>query len=44
MDRFVDEVLYFIDNMEPRHWVLVLGGVIVVGYMCMKSMGTKLHY
>jgi hypothetical protein len=44
MERIFDEVLYFIDNMEPRDWVLVLGGVILIGYLCLKSIGSKLHY
>jgi len=44
MEKAVDEVLYFIDNMEPQHWLYVLAGALLVGYLCMKSLGTKLHY
>jgi hypothetical protein len=44
MDRIANEVLSFIDQMEPQHWVYVLAGVILIGYLCLKTMGTKLHF
>ena len=44
MEKIVDEVLYFISHMEPQHWVLALAGVIVVGIVCMKGMGTRSQY
>jgi len=44
MQKYVNELLWIIDHMEPHHWVLVLGGVIVVGLVCLKSMSAKSHY
>ncbi len=44
MEKIADEVLSFINHMEPRHWVLVLAGVILFGVICMKSVGSRSHY
>jgi hypothetical protein len=44
MDKYVYEVLYVIDHMEPQHWLMVLAGVIAVGYLCMKGIGSRSHY
>ncbi|MEI8372945.1 MAG: hypothetical protein WCJ35_08960 [Planctomycetota bacterium] len=38
------EVLAFIDRMEPQHWLIALAGVIVVGLVCMKGMGSRSHH
>ena len=34
MEKIANEVLYFIDQMEPQHWVFVLAGVVVGGVWC----------
>ena len=44
MGRIADEVLSLVNHMEPQHWVFVLAGVIVVGVVCMKGMGSRSHY
>ena len=44
MDKLLDEVLLFVNHMQPQHWILVLAGVIVVGFVCMKGMGSRSHY
>lgn len=44
MERFFDHVLLFINRMEPQHWIFVLAGVILVGFACLKGMGTRSHY
>jgi hypothetical protein len=44
MQRIADEVLSFINQMEPQHWLFVLAGVIVVGVVCLKGMGARSHY
>ena len=44
MEKIANEVLSFINHMEPQHWLFVLAGVIVVGFVCMKGMGSRSHY
>ncbi len=44
MEKIASEVLTFIEHMEPHHWLFVLAGVIVVGVICMKGMGSRSHY
>ena len=41
MEKITIEVLSFINHMEPRHWLYALAGVIVVGVVCMKGMGSR---
>ena len=43
METIADEVLSFVNHMEPQHWVLALAGVIVVGFVCMKGVGSRTH-
>jgi hypothetical protein len=43
VERFENEVLYYVDRMEPYDWVMVLAVVIVVGFVCMKGMGSRLN-
>jgi len=44
VQKVADQIICFIDNMEPQHWLYALAGVLLVGYLCLKSLGTKLHY
>ena len=44
MEKILNEVLYFVNQMQPQHWVLALAGVIVVGFACMKGMGSRSSY
>lgn len=44
MEKIANQVLSIIDQMEPRHWVFLLAGVIVVGVVCMKGMGSRSQY
>jgi hypothetical protein len=44
MEKFAYQVLDFIERMEPQHWVYVLAGVILIGYLCLKSVGQRSHY
>jgi len=44
IEKYWYDLLYIIDHSEPQHWVMVLAGVIVVGYACMKSIGARSHY
>ena len=44
MERIVNEVLSFVDRMESQHWLIALAGVIVVGLLCLKGMGSRSDY
>jgi hypothetical protein len=41
LEQIEDEVLYFIDHMEPKDWVIVLAALIVFGLVCMKGIGSR---
>ncbi len=44
MEQIADEVLSFVNEMAPQHWLFVLAGAIVLGFVCMKGMGSRSHY
>jgi hypothetical protein len=44
MGEYFYQVLYVIDHMEPKHWVMALAAVIAVGYLCMKGIGARSNY
>ncbi len=33
-----------IDSMDTQQWLLVLWGVIVVGFFCMRGFGSRSQY
>ena len=39
VERYWNNFLLYIDHMQPSDWILVLAGVIVVGFVFLKSMG-----
>jgi hypothetical protein len=44
MEKIVNQVLSGINHMEPQHWLFVLAGMVVLGLLCMKGMGSRSHY
>jgi len=36
-----DEVLYWINNLQPHEWLMIMVGVIVVGAVCMKGISNR---
>jgi hypothetical protein len=44
MARIEYEIMYFVNNLAPHHWLMLLAGVIVIGSICMKSAGSKSHF
>jgi hypothetical protein len=41
MERFEYELMRWIDNLQPHEWIMILAGVIVVGAVCMKGLGSR---
>jgi hypothetical protein len=37
------DFLYWIDTLQPHHWVMILAGVIIVGAICMKGAANRSH-
>ncbi len=44
MEEMADEVLTFIDQMAPQHWIIVLAVAIGLGFLCLKSIGSRPTY
>ncbi len=44
MQQIIQSALRTIDRLGPTEWVLVLGGVIVVGLFCMRGFGSRSGY
>ncbi len=34
----------FLERLEPRHWVIILAGMIVVGLFCLRGFGSRSNY
>ncbi len=41
MARIEVEVNYWINNLQPHQWIMILAGVIVIGAVCMKGMANR---
>ena len=44
MQGYANDLLIYINRLEPQHWMVILAGVIVVGLVCMKGMGSRSSY
>ena len=44
MASFINQLSNVINRMDPRHWVLVLGCVIIVGFVLLKGVGSRANY
>ena len=44
MDRYWQDFLLLIDRMGTQEWMLVLGGVIILGLFCMRGFGSRSGY
>ena len=34
----------FLQHLEPRHWVFILAGMILVGLVCLRGFGSRSNY
>ena len=44
MSHYVNKVLRFIETMNTQEWMLVLFGVVLVGFFCMRGFGSRSKY
>ena len=44
MGKYVSEVLRFLNQLDTQEWVLVLLGLVVVGFLCMRGFGSRSDY
>ena len=44
MGKYVREVLRFLEQLDTQEWVLVLLGLVVVGFLCMRGFGSRSDY
>jgi hypothetical protein len=44
MGKFYREVLRFLEQLDTQEWVLVLMGLVVVGFLCMRGFGSRSDY
>ena len=44
MNRLWQDAIDLIDGMGTQEWMLVLVGVIVLGFFCMRGFGSRSNY
>jgi len=44
MAHIEGELLYWINNLQPHHWVMILAGAVVIGTIFLKSAGNKSRF
>ena len=44
MASFVNQLSNLINRMDRQHWVLILAGVIIVGLVCLRGIGSRANY
>ena len=44
MGKYVREVFRFLEQLDTQEWVLVLLGLVVVGFLCMRGFGSRSDY
>ena len=38
------ELMRYVDRIGPQGWLLVLAGVIIVGVICLRGLGSRSNY
>ena len=44
MGNYCRQVLRFLEQLDTQEWVLVLMGLVVVGFLCMRGFGSRSDY
>jgi hypothetical protein len=44
MAQIENEVLYWINVLQPHEWVMLMAAVIIVGGLCMKGAANRPHF
>lgn len=44
MSHMIQEVLRYADRLGTQEWALLLIGVIVVGFFCLRGFGSRSKY
>ena len=44
MGKFFREVVRFLEQLNTQEWVLVLVGLVIVGFVCMRGFGSRSNY
>ncbi len=44
MGGFVQKILRYSDRLGTQEWALLLVGVIVIGYFCLRGFGSRSGY
>jgi hypothetical protein len=44
MGQFYRQVIRFLEQLDTQEWVLVLLGLVVVGFVCMRGFGSRSDY
>lgn len=41
MERFMHDILRYLDRLDPDQWILVAVGVLIVGMFCLRGFGSR---
>ena len=44
MGQCYRQLLRYIEQMDTQHWLLLLVGVVIVGFFCMQGFGSRSDY
>jgi hypothetical protein len=44
MGKYLREVIRFLEQLNTQEWVLVLLGLVIVGFLCMRGFGSRSNY
>ncbi len=44
MNELLDWIIHLIEGLEPQHWWVVFAMVILIGFWCMKGLGSRKSY
>ena len=44
MGKYLREIVRFLEQLDTQEWVLILLGLVVVGFLCMRGFGSRSDY
>jgi hypothetical protein len=44
MGKYISYALRYLEQLNTQEWVLVLLGLVILGFVCMRGFGSRTNY
>jgi hypothetical protein len=44
LNNWIHDIIRYTSRLDPQQWLLVLAGVVIVGFLCLRGFGSRSGY